>query len=218
MSSKILRTDSIKTEPMPWRRGPGSPPAPMGGQQVASPSVPASQPGPDIEREMARRAEEAYHRGLAEGETRGHRAGTQQVQAAVDRLARSCAEIAGLKRKYQREAEADLVRLAMAIARRVLRRELTVDPHALLGLVKAGLERLDARELNRIRVHPDVAPWLTTRLEAEGLPRRVEVVADPSLEPGAAIFESQRGTLDASVETQLGEIERGFVDLLEPGA
>ena len=33
-------------------------------------------------------------------------------------------------------------------------------------------------------------------------------------EPGGAIFEIGRGSLDASVDTQLGEIERGLVDRL----
>jgi len=47
-----------------------------------------------------------------------------------------------------------------------------------------------------------------------GLPQRVEVVADPGLERGAAILESSRGALDVSVETQLAEVERGFADLI----
>jgi flagellar assembly protein FliH len=51
-------------------------------------------------------------------------------------------------------------------------------------------------------------------LEKMGLPRRVEVVGDPSLARGAAILESSRGALDVSVETQLEEIERGFADLV----
>ena len=44
-------------------------------------------------------------------------------------------------------------------------------------------------------------------------PRRIEVTADPSLAPGSAILESTGGSLDASVDTQLHEIERGFADL-----
>jgi flagellar assembly protein FliH len=51
-------------------------------------------------------------------------------------------------------------------------------------------------------------------LEKLGLPQRVEVVSDPGLERGAAVFDSNRGALDASVETQLSEIERGLTDLV----
>jgi len=41
---------------------------------------------------------------------------------------------------------------------------------------------------------------------------RFEVVPEPRLERGAAIFETSRGSLDASVETQLDEIQRGLID------
>jgi flagellar assembly protein FliH len=49
--------------------------------------------------------------------------------------------------------------------------------------------------------------------EQMGLPHRVEVLADANLAPGGVILESSRGLLDASVDTQLAEIERGFADL-----
>ena len=47
------------------------------------------------------------------------------------------------------------MRLAVAIARRVVRRELTIDPQAITGLVKAALEQLSAGERIRVRVHPE---------------------------------------------------------------
>ena len=47
-----------------------------------------------------------------------------------------------------------MVQLSLAIARRMLRRELAVDPDALHGLVLAALEKLQAQEICRVRVHP----------------------------------------------------------------
>ena len=35
------------------------------------------------------------------------------------------------------------------------------------------------------------------------------------LTQGSAVFETSRGELDASVDTQLAEIERGLTDVLE---
>jgi len=132
----------------------------------------------------------------------------------VERLARSIEEITGLRQRLRHEAEEDVVALAIAIARRVLHREITIDSSALLGLAKAALEKIDVRELHRVRVHAGNAALLQEFLEKIGLPRRVEVVADPALERGAVILESSRGMLDASVETQLIEIERGFADMV----
>ena len=64
------------------------------------------------------------------------------MQPVIERLARPSTKLAGLRPRLRREAEADLVKLAMAIARRVLRREIAVDPEALRGLVMAALEKL----------------------------------------------------------------------------
>jgi flagellar assembly protein FliH len=94
----------------------------------------------------------------------------------------------------------------------VLRRELTVDPASVEGLVGAALERLQSQEGCRIRIHPDHVPALQASIERLGMSAKVEVIADPAQELGAAVFEMQRGNLDASVDTQLREIERGLVD------
>lgn len=204
---------------MAWRMLQGRGAAPEDGNAAnarpSGDSTASAAPNAALEREIALRVAEANRRGFAEGEAQARQAAAAQFQAAIEGLARSATEIAGLRPRIHREAEADLVRLAVAVARRVLRRELTVDPEALLGLVKAALDKLDLRELNRIRTHPAAAPLLERMLGAAGLPARVEVLADASLEPGAAIFETIRGTLDSSVETQLVEIERGLTDLLE---
>jgi flagellar assembly protein FliH len=107
-----------------------------------------------------------------------------------------------------------MLRLAMEIARRVLRREMAVDPDALRGVVQAALEKLQGQEVSRVRVHPSHAALVSELLRKSGTSQPVEVIADASLAPGAAVFETERGNLDASVEAQLGEIERGLADCL----
>src|SRR5206468_3414461 len=99
-----------------------------------------------------------------------------------------------------------------AIARRVLRRELAIDPEALHGLVLGALEKLQGQELTRARVHPAHAALVSACLARAGGASPVEVLPDPAREPGSVIFETQRGNLDASIESQLQEIERGLAD------
>jgi flagellar assembly protein FliH len=123
--------------------------------------------------------------------------------------------MAGLRHNIRREAEEELVRLALAIARRILHRELSVDPDALMGLVKAALGKIEIRDTYRVRTHPEHAAPVTRYLAQIGAPQKIEVLADPSLEKGSVIFETGRGSLDASVDTQLVEIQRGLTDLIE---
>jgi flagellar assembly protein FliH len=169
----------------------------------------------DLERQLEKSTQEAFHRGLQQGEVEGRKQAQAQLDAEIQRLGRTVTEMAGLRHAIRREAEEELVRLALAIARRILHRELTVDPEALTGLVRAAVGRVEMRETYRVRTHPEHVAAVTRCLVQAGAPQKIEVVADTSLEKGSAVFETARGTLDASVDTQLAEIQRGLVDLLE---
>ena len=164
--------------------------------------------------EAEQRVRQAHQQGYDEGLAAGRLAVAGQIEAMQTKLARSIEEITGLRPRYRHEAEQDAVALALAVARRILHRELTVSPDALLGLVKAALAKMDAREVNHVRVSRQDAPMVIAFFEKMGVPHRIEVVADPGLAPGSVVLESDRGTLDASVDTQLDEIERGFADLV----
>jgi flagellar assembly protein FliH len=220
MASRILRDPAVRTAPFAW---------PQLGPHVAGPGEESPRPAPPpadlagqvlervlAEREAQWRAEleaarrEAYHQGLEEG----RRQAAAQWDAAQQRLARSLEEIAGCKPRLRLEAEREVVELALAIARRILRRELHIDPEAVLGLVKAALEKASQREVTEIRIHPAHAELVRAHLERIGAPEALELLPDPSLEPGAVVLETARGLIDASIETQLDEIGRGLADVL----
>ncbi len=166
----------------------------------------------ELEQLVETRAREARDAGFREGEAAAQAQAQEQVRASLDRIAQSIAEIDQYQSRLRRQTEMDAVRLSVAIARRVLRRELTVDPAAIEGLVGAALERLQSQESSRVRLHPDHVPALSAALDRLGMSGKVEIVADPAQELGAAIFEMPRGNLDASMDSQLREIERGLVD------
>jgi flagellar assembly protein FliH len=163
------------------------------------------------QREVDQKIAESYQNGVRDGDSAATQRMGGQVKAKIDQLSRSIEQLALHRGKVQREAEPELVRLSLAIARRIMRRELSVDPESLLGLVKAGLERIESADVHRVRVHPEHASILAGLLE--GAARSVEIAPDPGLPVGAVIFETSRGSLDVGLETQLKEIERGFVDL-----
>jgi len=159
----------------------------------------------EVELAAEQRIREAHLRGRQEGEA----AAVQQFQTKVEQMAAILQSTAGLRARFRRESEEDLVKLSIAIARRILRRELSVDPGALKGIVKACLEKLEARQVHRIRLHASMAGALSPHLDSA-----VPLIGDPHLGPGEVRIETDQGEIDAGIETQLGEIERGFSDLL----
>ncbi|MDX2153261.1 MAG: FliH/SctL family protein [Bryobacteraceae bacterium] len=218
MSSRVRRGSSADVaRPFAWS---------YVGDGQAAPERPAARPAADahqqqlaaLEAQWARQAELEYQRGRREGEAAGAQRADEKLRSHQERLAASIAETATYRDRYRRQAEQDLVRLALAIARRILQRELHIDPEAILGLVKVALEKIALREVQTVRVHSGDLPILKAHLDRIGAPPSVKLEADPSLERGAVIFDTVRGQLDASVETQLQQIEQGFSDLLRRSA
>jgi flagellar biosynthesis/type III secretory pathway protein FliH len=64
-----------------------------------------------------------------------------------------------------------------------------------------------------VRAHPNHQQALLKLLPSDGS-RQIEILADSTLLPGGIVFETVMGDLDASLETQLREIECGLADRL----
>src|SRR5438270_8769940 len=96
----------------------------------------------------------AHSRGFQEGQSSVGELVTGESAPLIERLARSVQDLIDMRPRLRREAESDVVQLAIAIARRILHRELSVDPAAMRALVQVALERLDRQEIYRVHVHP----------------------------------------------------------------
>jgi flagellar assembly protein FliH len=154
----------------------------------------------------------AYQRGYSEGEAHAKAGPAAEMQAAQQRMAQSVRDLVLLRPRLRRDAEADVVRLSLAIARRVLRREMSIDPAAMEAIAQVALQKLGRQEISRVYVHPQQAPAIRAALESAGA--RAEIVPEPTRDSGALVFETNQGLLDASVNAQLDEIERGLTDRL----
>jgi flagellar assembly protein FliH len=167
----------------------------------------------EAERERIER--DAYQKGFSEGTKLGREQAAAEGLPVLERLSRCLSELSALRPRMRRDAEKDLVKLAIAIARRVLHRELTLDPESIAGLIKVALDRLESRELCTVHVHADHEAALRTLLDRFSNAHKIEIIADKSLRLGDVLLETAHGSIDASVDAQLSEIERGFADRLQ---
>ena len=159
--------------------------------------------------------EAAREEGRLEGETAGATRARQSLEPVIANLNAILGELSAQRGRVRAEAEEDAVKLAVAIARRVLYREIATDPDAILGLVKAAFQKLNARDTHRLRLSPADRAAIEEHRELLDLPPKLEIAADPALTAGSAVFETTRGELDASIDTQLAEIGRGLTDVMK---
>lgn len=215
MPSKVLTGEAAEqVQPIAWRKllPDASLHGSAGAPAFAEESALDESRLAELEKDAERREQQAFTAGFRKGEAAGQDEAKARLDPVIGKLAQTITSLGESRRKMRRDAEEDLVRLSLAIARRVLHRELSTDPEAIAGLVKAALDRIDAREVDRIRTHPGHAELLKRQLEQLAQGRQFEVVADPRLEVGAIVIETSRGNIDSSIETQLQEIQRGLVD------
>jgi flagellar assembly protein FliH len=166
--------------------------------------------------------EQAVGAAREEGELEGRRLARLELEAEMqsavgrerERLVEAVRQFAAMRERYFAEVEQQIVRLALAIAGRVLHRETVIDPLLLMGVVRVALEKMADRSGVALRVpSADVAGWERVLL-ASDLVQRPRVVEDARLSSGECVLETTMGVVELGVTAQLEEIEKGFFDLL----
>jgi flagellar biosynthesis/type III secretory pathway protein FliH len=119
--------------------------------------------------------------------------------------------------RYFHLAEEQVVRLAMAITARILRREAQMDPLLLTGAVRVALGQLAQATAVRLYVPEIDCPlWREALSRLPKLAHRPEVIGEPQMELGECRIETELGSADLGLWAQLKEIEHGFFDRVAP--
>jgi len=135
----------------------------------------------------------------------------QELQTLLPALRQVISEIQHAKQAWLRHWEAAAVHVAAAIAKRVIRRELSQSPQIALTLIREALELAAGNAQLRVRVNPEDYKLLGNDVdllvrEMSGL-AQVEVIADAEISRGGCRVETRFGLIDEQIEEQLRRIE-----------
>ncbi len=170
------------------------------------------------EQENVDRAAECYARGFAEGKKAGSQEVWDQVRDLYQQLQTVANQVVSEQRRLVRQAEPTLIKLVMAVVRRVLHRELNGNGDYVEAMVREALRLVHDSTRVVIRLHPEDAALLrekTQKLSAEVADlEALELKDDPHVSRGGCLVETELGTIDARLEVQLEEIARELEDSL----
>ena len=109
-----------------------------------------------------------------------------------------------------------VVGLAIAIADKILHRSLEIQPEIAVELVRETLDLAAGSSRLLLRMHPKdvtlLGPHADDVVRAASRCGEVEIAADPSIARGGCVIETQHGTIDARLETQLERIMSELVE------
>ena len=167
--------------------------------------------------ETRRSFEAGRERGRQEGRQAERETHAPAQKAAQELQSRQRAELiqnfAQERDRYLQTAELEVVKLALAVAARILRREAQMDPLLLTGAVRVALGQLSASSTVRLCVPAkDLDLWTESIALIPNLAVKPTLIAGEGMRLGDCIVETSMGSVDLGVRSQLGEIERGFFD------
>ncbi|MBS0614131.1 MAG: flagellar assembly protein FliH [Proteobacteria bacterium] len=150
---------------------------------------------------------EAYREAFEQGLEEGRAAGREEVRQQVERIAGLFYDLARPFEQLDAEVERELLTLAMALARQIVRRELKAEPTQIIGIIREAIAALPvaAREV-RVHLHPEDAAVVRQHLAPTERERAWTMVEDPVMSRGGCQVTTDASRVDARLETRLGAI------------
>jgi flagellar assembly protein FliH len=171
-------------------------------------------------------AERAWAAGHTEGRAAGHQQAEREVAgriaaeaekrtraavaSAVPAVRAAAQSLAAERERWLGEWETVGVRLAVAVAERILRTEFEARPERVTEIVRQALQMAVGEPDIRLHLHPDDAALIADRAD-EILPAlapagRPAIVPDENVSRGGCVVRTVHGEIDARLETQLARI------------
>ncbi len=142
-----------------------------------------------------------------------HQAATE-FQAAITALNAAAAELQSHRDHILEQGQIESVKLGIAIAERLLRHTLNVQPDSILDLVKTTLSWAIGAETVRVRLHPADCEFVETHSGslARECSADIQFVSDATLTRGDCLVETAQGMIDGRIETMLHRITEELLD------
>lgn len=155
--------------------------------------------GPDV-------IQRAYERGFAEGREQGIAEGYERIVPTIEVLSGLTQTLEQTHADFSLDLERSLHALAIAVAKHIIQRELSLDPTIVTGLVQQALDLVPRDVTLEVRLNPDDLERLQDQLhqvEAGGRPLHIQWLGDSALEPGGFLVETPLRVVDGRIDEAL---------------
>lgn len=167
----------------------------------------ARKAGPITARQLEEIQEQARREGFAQGLQEGRDAGLKELQERARVFDQVLQSLDKPFAELDSEVEQQLVRLAMLVARQLVRRELKTEPDQVIAVVREALSALPVAARNiRLALHPEDAALVRKAMPAANGEPTMQIVDDPVQTRGGCRVFTDNSQIDASVEARLNAL------------
>jgi flagellar assembly protein FliH len=177
-----------------------------------------------VEAERLKAAAEAA--GNAAGNAAGYQTGLAQIRREMSgKLAQALALLSTAELEHQRRvlaSEPEILKLAVAVAAKIINAEISLDPGRRLEIVKQALSRFGQASTYKIRINPADLQQLVDNpaLELQSIfsePKVIEMAPDATIAPTGCFIETDHGNIDARLRSQLELVASELLEVAKLG-
>lgn len=210
MSSRILKGDGVGQSPEP-----GGPRTAAGSKVVKQDIFAANQDAKQILEAARAEAQARVDAAQAEADAIREAARAKGYEDGITELNELALRFQERQAQLLEESRAELIRLSVRIAGKVLGRELETNADALSDIVIRAIRGIRHEKRIQVRVHPDdlgrARAGHARLLEEVGATKEIEFREDPTVTSGGCIVETDLGIIDARLDTQLRVLEKALL-------
>ncbi len=167
------------------------------------------------DRNLVSRAQEESENIKKSAFEEGYRLGLEKAGTDLENLKKELSNFMNARKDVFEYIAPDILEISVDIAKTIIKKELDSDPQVLINTIVDVLKTVSKNEPKIvIKVRPqsvqfikDTIPNITYQY---GIDTKINIVADPSVEEGGCILQTNNGIVDASIDTQLEIIKKAL--------
>lgn len=157
---------------------------------------------------------EAHEEGMRLGKDDGYKQGLAQFTAVMEEAKNVLSQIVKEREAILNAIEPELAKLSLQISEKIIGEEVKTNPDVVINLVRQAMSKMRSREEIILRVNPEDFERVKQNKDVfaalvEGI-KNLDIQADPRVDRGGCLFETNLGNTDARIATQLTAIELAF--------
>ena len=171
----------------------------------------------EAEQQRAKIESEAKEQGFEKGHAEGYEKGADEANRLVDRMHKILEAVMQRREEILTETESQIVELVILMARKVIKILSDNQKNVIMANTLSALKKVRARGEVTLRVNLEDVKLTTAHIEefiqhVENI-KGITVLEDSTVEKGGCVVETDFGSIDARISSQLTELENKILEI-----
>lgn len=167
------------------------------------------------DRNLVSRAEEESENIKKSAFEEGYRQGLEKSNTDIAAFKQELTKFMSAREDVFEYIAPDILEICVDIAKKIIKKELETDPQIIINTIVDVLKTVSKNEPRiTLRVRPQAVQFIKDTLPGVtyqyGIESKINIIADPTVEDGGCILQTNNGIVDASIDTQIEIIKKAL--------